>query len=111
MRCQPVTLSGYAEAPKVADAVIEAGQKPYEIFRRCAWILRELQTHSCHGHTGMIVATHLPYLFLRSLVEPHHAKSWVLFAWRCSQASLMPNFTGLLLTSDSEMMQYTPQPS
>ena len=25
MICQPVTLSGYAEWPKVADAVIEAG--------------------------------------------------------------------------------------
>jgi hypothetical protein len=24
MRCQPLTLSGYAESPKVADAVIEA---------------------------------------------------------------------------------------
>jgi hypothetical protein len=56
------------------------GQKPYAIFRRCAWILRELQTHSGHGHTGMILATQLPYIFLRSFVEPHHAKSWVLFA-------------------------------
>src|SRR5215470_13538682 len=27
MICQPVTLSGYAEWPKVADAVIEAGFK------------------------------------------------------------------------------------
>ena len=30
MICQPVTLSGYAEWPKVADAVIEAQKTNYE---------------------------------------------------------------------------------
>jgi hypothetical protein len=38
MICQQVTLSGYAEGPKVADAVIEAewhGQMPVKGLKKC----------------------------------------------------------------------------
>ena len=48
---------------------------------------------------------------IRRTRGPYPAKSCVRLAWRYSRASLMPNFTGWLLTSDSEIMQYTPHPS
>jgi hypothetical protein len=86
-------------------------QNPYAIVRSGAWIFREVPTPSCPGPPGRLWTTPLRSIFRRSLRHPPQAKSWVLLAWRWSQASRMPNCTGWLLTSDSEMMQYTPQPA
>src|SRR2546426_1022897 len=46
MICQQVTLSGDAEGPKVADAVIEAGQSPPQQTHQPSFRKRQ-QTH--HG--------------------------------------------------------------
>src|SRR4030095_3406613 len=44
MICQPVTLSGYAEWPKVADAVIEAARPPQNVV----WKFFDLSDARCN---------------------------------------------------------------
>jgi hypothetical protein len=51
MICQPVTLSGYAEWPKVADAVIEAESSTCKVWTRIAVVVEHAWMHKAQAVT------------------------------------------------------------